>query len=127
MSLKSEELAMERKKSTWIQQLQYHYPPRLVEAQNPKILEMIISRLKSNTFVFSAKFDFDQTTFTFNVSRVTTPVELMEMIITKMNRSLKVNKRSDEYILKVCGQEEYIYGDSPLIDFVYIQVSDKFK
>lgn len=32
-------------------------------------------------------------------------------------------EKPSDYVLKVCGQDEYLVGDHPLIDFQYIQDS----
>lgn len=53
---------------------------------------------------------------------MTTPIQLLAMILNK--KALNLNTRGEhvnDYVLKVCGQEEYLVGDYPLIQFVYIQ------
>lgn len=46
----------------------------------------------------------------------------MEEISNKMQTKIKnFRRRTADYILKICGQEEYIFGDFPLIQFIYIQ------
>lgn len=53
---------------------------------------------------------------------MTTPIQLLAMILNK--KALNLNTRGEhvnDYVLKVCGQEEYLVGDCPLIQFVYIQ------
>ncbi|CAG9096005.1 unnamed protein product [Plutella xylostella] len=63
-----------------------------------------------------------QISFTFNVPVTRTPQQHIEYIINKKANSLNI--RGDHprhYVLKVCGQEEYLLGDHPLIQFLYIQ------
>lgn len=63
-----------------------------------------------------------QTAFTFSVALQTKPVQLISQILTK--KALNLNTKGEhvsEYVLKVCGQEEYLVGDYPLVRFVYIQ------
>lgn len=65
-----------------------------------------------------------QTIFTFNVSLTTTPDQLLMQIIKKRALTLKTkNEVCSDFILKVCGREEYIVGLHALIDFAYVQDS----
>lgn len=51
-----------------------------------------------------------------------TPRQHIEGILRKMENSLNVRgEQAEDYVLKVCGREEYIFGDHPLIQFLYIQ------
>lgn len=54
----------------------------------------------------------------------TTPEQLMLQIINKRAMMLKTrNEKCSDFTLKVCGREEYIVGQHPLIDYAYIQDS----
>lgn len=65
-----------------------------------------------------------QVTFTFQISHDTTPNQLIVLILNK-RASRQISRGQTEeakdFILKVCGQEEYLLGDYPLIQFSYIQ------
>ncbi|KFB38069.1 AGAP000018-PA-like protein [Anopheles sinensis] len=51
-----------------------------------------------------------------------TPEEVLKRILEKKQISAKArNDNSADFILKVCGREEYIYGSHPIIDFQYVQ------
>lgn len=63
-----------------------------------------------------------QTTFTFQIPHNMTPRQLLTQIMNK--KAITLNSRDErpaDFILKVCGQEEYLIGDYPLIQFFYIQ------
>lgn len=51
-----------------------------------------------------------------------TPQQHIDTILKKKVNSL--NMRGEDprnYVLKVCGREEYLFGKEPLIQFLYIQ------
>jgi len=63
-----------------------------------------------------------QTTFTFNVHHATTPHQFLQTILNKT--ALTLNSRGEQaadFVLKVCGQEEYLVGNYPLTQFQYVQ------
>lgn len=63
-----------------------------------------------------------QTTFTFNVHHTTTPHQLLQTILNK--KAITLNSRGEQaadFVLKVCGQEEYLVGNYPLTQFQYVQ------
>lgn len=46
----------------------------------------------------------------------------MQLILNKKAITLNTKgERPSEFMLKVCGQEEYLIGDYPLVRFLYIQ------
>lgn len=49
---------------------------------------------------------------------------LLKLILNKRATNfLKKNEKISDFILKVCGKEEYIYGDNKLIEYAYIYES----
>ena len=70
------------------------------------------------------KLFYLQTTFTFQVSHTTTPHQLLVQILNKRaNTMMSRGERPGDFMLKVCGQEEFLIGEFPLIQFIYIQES----
>lgn len=120
MALLGNEVSYERQKMTWTQKLLYQFPPRI--AKSPEIPESVRGRHKEK-FVLVTKLEKDETcSFTFNIAYDMTPNRLLELILQK--RALKMNKRNDkpsDYILKIAGRDEYLCGDYPLVQFLYIQ------
>lgn len=120
MRLLGDELAQSRQKKSWEEKVCYQFPPRLVPPlMIPKNIE---SRLKDGNIVLLTKFENTETTFTFQIPHNMTPHQLLVQILNK--KAITLNSRGEkpvDFILKVCGQEEYLIGDYPLIQFFYIQ------
>ncbi|EDV43114.1 uncharacterized protein Dana_GF18327, isoform B [Drosophila ananassae] len=113
-------IEMERSVYTWQQWLLYEYPLRL--ANSTKMPLLIRERHPTRTFLIVVKNENDPSTFTLSVSEQDTPLSLTESSLQKMNRSqMKMYDRASDYILKVSGRDEYLFGDYPLIQFLYIQ------
>lgn len=113
-------IEMERSVYTWQQWLLYEYPLRL--ANSAKMPLLIRERHPTRTFLIVVKNENDPSTFTLSVSEQDTPLSLTESSLQKMNRSqMKMYDRASDYILKVSGRDEYLFGDYPLIQFLYIQ------
>lgn len=128
-----EEIAENRKKQTWQEKLFYQFPPQI--STNSFILTEYI---KEKKFIkIASKFDNEydnysenrsnekdimQSSFTFNVPPNIKPKKLLEMILAKRATILnRRNERANEYILKVCGQDDFLVGDYEIIEFQYIQ------
>ncbi|KAH8381802.1 hypothetical protein KR009_000278, partial [Drosophila setifemur] len=113
-------IEMERSIYTWQQRLLYEHPLRL--ANSTKMPDLIRERHPTRSFLIVVKNENDQSTFTLSVNEQDTPFSLLESTLQKMNRSqMKMNDRTADYILKVSGRDEYLLGDYPLIQFLYIQ------
>lgn len=121
MNLLADEISTKRHKMTLVEKLAYQYPLRL--ASCTEIPENVKKRLRNDHFVLVAKFHNDETSsFTFNVPYYITPAKMLDMVLAK--KALTMNAKGDrasDYILKVCGQDEYLFGDYPLVQFLYIQ------
>ncbi|XP_018567528.1 phosphatidylinositol 4,5-bisphosphate 3-kinase catalytic subunit delta isoform [Anoplophora glabripennis] len=128
-----EEIADNRKKQTWQEKLFYQFPPRI--STNSFILT---EYLKENKFIkIASKFDNEydnysenrsnekdimQSSFTFNVPPNIKPKKLLEMILAKRATILnRRNERTNEYVLKVCSQDDFLVGEYEIIEFQYIQ------
>ncbi|XP_022227951.2 phosphatidylinositol 4,5-bisphosphate 3-kinase catalytic subunit delta isoform [Drosophila obscura] len=115
-----ESIEVERSQFTWQQRLLYEHPLRL--AGSVDMPELIRQRHPTSAFLIVVKNENDQSTFTLSVMEKDTPFSLIESTLQKMNRSqMKMNDRAGDYILKVSGRDEYLFGDHPLIQFLYIQ------
>lgn len=63
-----------------------------------------------------------QTTFTFQITNTTTPAQLLTQILNKRaNTLMSRGERVTDFVLKVCGQEEYLIGEYPIVQYSYIQ------
>ncbi|XP_043477506.1 phosphatidylinositol 4,5-bisphosphate 3-kinase catalytic subunit delta isoform [Leptopilina heterotoma] len=122
MRVLGDEIALGRQKKSWIEKVEHQYPLRLA---NCSILpQHIESRLNDGNIVLLTKFENTETTFSFQISHSTTPHQLLVQILNKRaNTLMSRGERPGDFILKVCGQEEYLIGEYPVIQFIYIQES----
>lgn len=126
-----DEIAQQRTKKSWLERLYYQFPSRL--SKNSCIYNEILKENKNINV--ASKFDHEynfyenrneneimQSSFTFNISPTIKPRKLLEMILYKRATIMNIrNERANEYVLKVCGQDEFLVGDCELIQFQYIQ------
>ncbi|XP_037945852.1 phosphatidylinositol 4,5-bisphosphate 3-kinase catalytic subunit beta isoform [Teleopsis dalmanni] len=117
-----DEIELERSKFSWSEKLLYEHPLRL--ANTPVMPNIIKSRLGNSNFLIVVKLENDETSFTISASEHDTPKSFIEQALSKMSRAqIRVSDRASDYILKMRGREEYLFGDFPLIQFIYIQES----
>ncbi|XP_072757621.1 phosphatidylinositol 4,5-bisphosphate 3-kinase catalytic subunit delta isoform [Anoplolepis gracilipes] len=116
MRLLGDDVALSRQKRSWIEKVHYQFPSRI--APLPKK-----NTLKEGNIVLVTKFENSETAFTFQVARIITPPELLEIILNKRANTLNTRgEQPNDFTLKICGQEEYLIGDKTLlIEFSYIQ------
>lgn len=99
----------------------YQYPPKLANSEEiPHTVKKVLEN--GEQFLIVAKLSNEDIAVTLKVSCMMKPTELIEEIVQKMQTKIKnFRRRPNDYILKICGQEEYIFGNIPLIQFIYIQ------
>jgi phosphatidylinositol-4,5-bisphosphate 3-kinase catalytic subunit alpha/beta/delta len=121
ISVLGEDIANKRSKMTLKEKILYQYPPKLASSNEiPNTVKNVLEN--GRDFLIVAKSSNEDISVTLKVSCFITPIELKEEIIQKMTTKIKnFNRRKNDYILKICGQEEYIFGEHPLIQFLYIQ------
>lgn len=56
-----------------------------------------------------------------SVSPEICPDKLLEKYLEKIANRFNIRENVDNYILKVFGQDEFLFGDYQLIEFQYIQ------
>lgn len=117
-----EQIANKRSTMTLKEKILYQYPPKLANLNEIPVQVKSVLR-EDNKFQIVAKLVSENfTTIMLQVSCFLNPTELLQKIIQKKQLKLKnFRGKIDDYILKICGQEEYIFGDFPLIQFLYIQ------
>lgn len=122
MRLFGEDIGKKRQNQTWQERLKYQFPPRL--APNSIVPRNILSRLREGNFVVQIKFENTETFFTRNVHYMTIPEKLMETILNKRSITLNTkDEKTSDFVLKVVGQDEFLIGDYPLVQFKYVQES----
>lgn len=120
MSYLGEEIANKRAAMNRMERIAYQYPPKLVTTN--VLPELVKKRIVNGDFCVVAKSADMQVTV--KIPCKATPDEVMKRILEKKQISANTrNENSSDFILKVCGREEYMFGDHPIINFQYVQDS----
>lgn len=121
MGVLAERVSNERKRMTWQERLIYQYPPRL--AKNINLPVSVTNRFNNNKFMIVSRSENDSnSSFTHEVHCNLTPTTILKKILTKMAHTMnKTHHGSDDYILKICGQDEYIFGEHEIIQYLHVQ------
>lgn len=115
-----DEIARSRLNMEWEERLYYQFPPRLADSDIPP--PNIASRLRDGGFDLKSRFENNDSQFSFKVFKNMRPKQLVTQILNKRSLTLAISgEQADNFFLKVCGQDEYLVGDKPLIQFLYIQ------
>ncbi|XP_014289821.1 phosphatidylinositol 4,5-bisphosphate 3-kinase catalytic subunit delta isoform [Halyomorpha halys] len=115
-----EEVSRCRSNKGWLERLCVQFPPRI----DPRLSHSVTGKLKDGNIFIYVKYQNFDSTFKFNVPHSMSPTELMCEVLKK--KALKHQSRGDhigDFVFKVRGQEEYLVGNVPLVEFVYIQES----
>ncbi|XP_028663734.1 phosphatidylinositol 4,5-bisphosphate 3-kinase catalytic subunit delta isoform isoform X1 [Erpetoichthys calabaricus] len=116
-----EEKAMDRQRLTWYPWMMCNYPFEL--EPYPKLPETgVLKSRSSKKFMVNVKFENSEESFTLQISPQDVPLTLMQSALKKramVFREPKQDKVTD-YVLKVNGRLEFIYGDYPLYQFKFI-------
>lgn len=118
-----EEIASKRSTMTLRDKILYQYPPKLANTSEvPQAVQPFLKERNDELKIMAKLPNESISQITLQVSCYMTPSQLLEQIIIKKQLKLKNYRgRITDYILKICGQEEYIFGEYPLIQFLYIQ------
>lgn len=121
MGVIAEKISDERKRMTWQQRLMYQYPPRLAKTIN--IPQSVRGRFNNDKFMIVSRSENDaNSSFTHEIPYHLSPMLILKKILTKMSHTTNKPQQSyDDYILKICGQDEYIFGDNQIIQFLHVQ------
>lgn len=122
ITLLGEQIAIKRSAMTLKDKILYQYPPKLSKTSEIPVQIKSVLR-ENNEFQIVARLQNESySTVTLQVSCFLYPAQLLEQIIQKKQLKLKnFRGKTHDYILKICGQEEYIFGEYPLVQFLYIQ------
>lgn len=122
MGVVAERVSNERKRMTWQERLTYQYPPRL--AKNINIPQAVRGRFNNDKFMIVSRSENDPYSFTHEVFYNLSPTTILIKILDKMSKRSDKSQSSfkqEEYIIKICGQDEYIFGDNQIIQFLHVQ------
>lgn len=121
MGIVAERMSNERKKMSWQDLLMYQYPPRL--AKNINIPQAVRGRFNNDKFMIVSRPENDaNSSYTHEVFYNLTPMQILKKILMKISHTTnKPHQSYDDYILKICGQDEYIFGENQIIQFLHVQ------
>lgn len=120
MGIVAERVSNERKLMSWQELLMYQYPPRL--AKNINIPQAVRGRFNNDKFMIVSRPENDSSSYTHEVCYDLKPMEILQRILMKISHTTNKPRQSyDEFILKICGQDEYIFGENQIIQFLHVQ------
>ena len=120
--LMCEEVVKERKNESIIQRMEEVFPPVLLPELSNDILENKVSKFHVHFGRFSNANKYIDTIIETLIDCPPTQV-----IQTALDRWYQLHEIRDSeydaglYFLKVCGSEEYLYGNNQIIHFKYVQ------
>ncbi|XP_055587422.1 phosphatidylinositol 4,5-bisphosphate 3-kinase catalytic subunit beta isoform [Uranotaenia lowii] len=124
MNFVGEEITRKRANMNKMERVAYQYPVKVVKSGEP-IPEMVSKRITNGDICVIAKSADMQVTV--KIPRSATPDEVIKRILEKKQISKNLqntnSEDSSQFILKVCGREEYLFGDHQIINFQYVQDS----
>lgn len=121
MGVVADQVSEHRTRMTWQEHLLYQYPPRI--AKNISIPQSVRGRFNNDKFMIVSRSENDaNSSFTHEVHYNLSPTAILQKILTKMSHTTNKPQPSyDDYILKICGQDEYIFGENQIIQYLHVQ------
>ncbi|KAG1679555.1 Phosphatidylinositol 4,5-bisphosphate 3-kinase catalytic subunit delta isoform [Nymphon striatum] len=115
-----EEIAEERRKKKWLEKVLYQFPLRL--AASAELPEALSDRFIEGNFIVIVRFENTEASFSISVHHRATCKELLTSALNKKSHMTGIrHPNSNSYVLKVCGLQEFLLGDHPICQFLYIQ------
>ncbi|XP_065339767.1 phosphatidylinositol 4,5-bisphosphate 3-kinase catalytic subunit beta isoform [Cloeon dipterum] len=112
-----EDVLRESENKSWLEKISSKYPPRL------SLGIKLPSSIKGDAFdVVVKSYDSNEWSYKFRIGFNVNAAELLKLALTK--KATNTNSKLEDpnnYLLKVCGQHEFLLGDHPLIYFTHIQ------
>lgn len=113
------EIATQRRAQTPMEKFMWRYPLRLRNADSvPPELQATLTK---GRIVVDIGFGDNGICYKLQVDHMKIPDDAVKKALLKRSNTTGAPfENSELYILKVIGQEEYLYGDYPLIQFKYV-------
>ena len=117
----AEKIASERRQLDWIGRAMYAYPPEVESTDPPSHIKnnlMENRRFLVNVVIKNNRASL-QDMHAFNVPADAFPEELLVLVLKKRSAIMKdsVPDNSDDYVLKIVGQESYLLGSYSLLQY----------
>lgn len=117
-----EQIAIEQSNKDWVAKVQYLYPLNI--CKEPYFSPEIASKLKDNKLVIPVVVENTQVRYTFRVPVQSFPRELLQLVLQKLELTTGTEQGNPEdFLLKVCGRDEFLIGEYPLSQFQYVRKS----
>ncbi|XP_069752769.1 phosphatidylinositol 4,5-bisphosphate 3-kinase catalytic subunit beta isoform isoform X3 [Narcine bancroftii] len=116
MRMINEENMLKQQGLSWMDWLQHNFPPE-IEATGLNNAE---DKLHRENFLVVIRFETCQDIFSFQITPDVNPFGLNELAIRKqMTNHGKENEEFNprDFVLRVSGKQEYLFGEQPLIQF----------
>ncbi|XP_078615634.1 phosphatidylinositol 4,5-bisphosphate 3-kinase catalytic subunit delta isoform-like [Branchiostoma floridae x Branchiostoma japonicum] len=112
------DIADSRKEKSWVERLQYQFPPRLESSEDlPKHMQPA-----NNNLVVNIRFHNTDMSYSFQVHVMAFPIELHQLALKKKASFLRQPEEDPaDFTLKVCGQFDYLIGEFPISRFKYVR------
>ncbi|BFZ23020.1 hypothetical protein BsWGS_26059 [Bradybaena similaris] len=113
------DITAQRRTQTPLEKFMWRYPVRL--RSKPDLPHELEGRITNGCIVVNIMFGDNGTGNMLRVNHLWTPQETVKSALSKRSNKMRVPLEDCElYLLKVIGQEEFLYGDYPLIQFKYV-------
>ncbi|KAL5014906.1 hypothetical protein ScPMuIL_009176 [Solemya velum] len=108
----------QRQGQGWLEKFMYKHPPRIRNlAELPSSVQ---EKLTDSNIMLSITIDSYQRVCKLQAPLDYTPDHLIDLVIQKQSKCGNDLGNTEQYILKVVGIEDYLYGEYPLQQFKYI-------
>ncbi|KAF8774814.1 Phosphatidylinositol 4 like protein [Argiope bruennichi] len=108
--------------STWEQQVLRQYPVSI--ESSPDLPHYLQAKLYEGNLVLaiSVEHQSSESTFKFYVPPSINPKDLLDLVLKKKGPSIGLQgDQSQNFLLKICGLEEYLIGPYPISQYKYIR------
>uniref|UniRef100_A0A0B6ZC56 phosphatidylinositol 3-kinase n=1 Tax=Arion vulgaris TaxID=1028688 RepID=A0A0B6ZC56_9EUPU len=119
MTILCKEIAAQRRTQTPIEKFMWRYPVHLRSTSN--MPNELLAKINNGCIVVDIGFGDNGVCYKLRVNHLESPQEAAKIALLKRSSALGVPLEDPElYLLKVIGQEEFLYGDYPLVQFKYV-------
>ncbi|CAH1772431.1 unnamed protein product [Owenia fusiformis] len=117
-----EQVGEERDGKSWYEQMLYKYPPEIYPT--PEMPQYIRDKLhEKNMFMVTVLLENNvDAKYGFLVQTCDTPSTLIKQVLKKRDATTgQAMDGVENYLLKICGRQEFLLGEYPLSQYKYLQ------
>lgn len=118
-----ERIAREKESQEWLERAMCYFPPEL--SPLPKLPPYLLTRLEGGNLRILVRIGNPEvSSYTFQINVNAFPEDLVRMTLDKRAKTMGESiPDASQFVLKVCGLQEYLLGHFPLAQFMYIRRS----